>query len=302
MRAGGLGGDPCKNRGVQAKALFRFVSWFSHQAANANRWAVSSNSSTHQSMPYKFAQERFDYSDLSGGRVFYSHPGYPTFPVRLASEIFQRCLALRQANNQSNACVLYDPCCGSAYHLSVLAYLHWPSIREVIASDINENVIVVAKQNLELLSSTGMENRLREIAEMLQRYGKESHKVALASAHTLRDRIVRLTSEHSLKTRVFQANALESTTLSMHLKNAQVDIVFADVPYGQQSHWHDPASDLELTTPIELMLDALQGVLLPTSIVAIVTDKAQKVSHDNYRRVEQFQVGKRRAVILKPAI
>lgn len=26
-------------RGVQAKAFFRFDSWFSHQAGNASRWA-----------------------------------------------------------------------------------------------------------------------------------------------------------------------------------------------------------------------------------------------------------------------
>jgi hypothetical protein len=36
----GLGGGPCKNGGVQANAFFRFISWFSHQAANASRWAA----------------------------------------------------------------------------------------------------------------------------------------------------------------------------------------------------------------------------------------------------------------------
>jgi hypothetical protein len=36
----GPGGGPCKNGGVQAKAFVRFVGWFSHEAANAHRWAA----------------------------------------------------------------------------------------------------------------------------------------------------------------------------------------------------------------------------------------------------------------------
>jgi len=41
-------------------------------------------------------------------------------------------------------------------------------------------------------------------------------------------------------------------------------------------------------------------VLSGSSIVAIASDKGQKVSHDHYQRVEQFQIGKRRVVILRP--
>jgi hypothetical protein len=37
MRAGGLGGTRRARAAVQAKAFFRFVSWSSHQAANASR-------------------------------------------------------------------------------------------------------------------------------------------------------------------------------------------------------------------------------------------------------------------------
>ena len=48
-------------------------------------------------MQYLYATERPDYSDLASGRVFYSLPGHPAFPIRLASEIFQRCLAFRRA-------------------------------------------------------------------------------------------------------------------------------------------------------------------------------------------------------------
>ena len=48
------------------------------------------------------------------------------------------------------------------------------------------------------------------------------------------------------------------------------------------------------------MLDSLLGVLSESSIVAIVSDKGQKVSHEGYQRLERFQVGKRRVIILKP--
>ena len=100
-------------------------------------------------MQYKYVKEQLDYSDFASGRVFYSMLGHPAFPVRLASEIFQRCVASRKTiYNNSTPCTLYDPCCGAAYHLSVLAYLHREHIREVIGSDIDEKAVTLANQNL----------------------------------------------------------------------------------------------------------------------------------------------------------
>src|SRR4029077_18014228 len=114
-------------------------------------------------MHYQFAIEQPNYSDLASGRVFYSRPGYPPFPIRLASEIFQRCMAIRTAEHLSTPCVLFDPCCGAAYHLSVLAYLHREYIREVIGSDVEEVAIALAKRNLDLLSLSGLDRRIGEI-------------------------------------------------------------------------------------------------------------------------------------------
>jgi tRNA G10 N-methylase Trm11 len=82
-----------------------------------------------------------------------------------------------------------------------------------------------------------------------------------------------------------------------NIKAKSVDLVFTDVPYGQHSQWQ-LSNPNEL--PLESMLDALLGVLSSSSLVAIVSDKGQKVAHKSYQRVEQFQIGKRRAVILKP--
>ena len=245
-------------------------------------------------MQYKFVKEQLDYSDLANGRVFYNLPGHPVFPVRLGSEIFQRCIFHRKTiYGKSTPGVLYDPCCGTAYHLSVLAWLHNEYIHEVIASDIDEKAVALAKRNLELLTPVGIEKRIHEISEMLEKYGKDSHQDALKSAYVLKDKV----TNFDLKLKTFQANALSGKELSNNLKQGSVDIVFTDVPYGQLSNWHDAN---KITKPLWSMLDALLGVLSRSSIVAIVSDKGQKGSHEGYQRLERFQVGKRRVIILKP--
>src|SRR5690242_16507738 len=138
-------------------------------------------------MQYKYEKASQDYSDLASGRVFYSVPDHPAFPVRLASEIFQRCLASRATiYKDTNPCTLYDPCCGAAYHLSILAYLHRNHIREIIASDIDERTIAIARRNLGLLSVEGLDQRIGEITKMMEQYHKDSHKEALVSAHILK--------------------------------------------------------------------------------------------------------------------
>ena len=248
-------------------------------------------------MQYKYAKERLDYSDLASGRVFHSLPGHPAFPVRLASEIFQRCMASRETiYKNSTRCVLYDPCCGAAYHLSVLAHLHREHIQEVIGSDVDEKAVALAKRNLELVSVVGLDNRIVEISEMSERYGKVSHRDALRSAQILRRHSLVAAHKYPVKTRVFRADATESKEIFNNINTKSVDVVFTDVPYGQHSHW----SSSEGINPIQAILDILMNVLSSSSIVAITSDKQQKVSHDHYQRIEQFQIGKRRVAILKP--
>jgi hypothetical protein len=249
-------------------------------------------------MQYKFEKEIQDYSDLSSGRVFYSISGHPAFPVRLASEIFQRCLASRGAiYGNSSPCTLYDPCCGAAYHLSVLGVLHGKHIREIIASDIDEKAVDLAKRNLGLLTVSGLDRRINEISTMIAKYSKESHKEAMKSALFLKDKITTLNGTHPLTTKLFQSSAIDSQTMLNHIDPNSVDIVFTDVPYGQHSQWRGTDT---LLNPLWSMLDALMKILSPSSIVAIVADKKQNVVHDGYQRIEKFQVGKRQVVILKP--
>jgi tRNA G10 N-methylase Trm11 len=241
-------------------------------------------------MQYKFVKEQVDYSDLASGRVLHSLPGHPAFPVRLASEIFQRCIEHRRAIYKvSNPCTMYDPCCGTAYHLSVLGFLHGAHIRELIASDINEKVVEIARRNLELLRPTGMEERISELSSMHERYNKDSHRDALASAQALK---IRITADHTIKTHAFQVDATNGKAILQNIRQGSVDIIFTDVPYGQHSQWSSSSNALWS------MLDALLAVLSPTSILAIASDKGQKASHERYQRVEQFQLGKRRVKIL----
>lgn len=244
-------------------------------------------------MQYKYEKIDADYSDLASGRVLYSASAHPAFPTRLASEIFQRCMAHRETIYQtSTPCTLYDPCCGAAYHLSVLGFLQGKRIQEIIGSDIDGKAVDLAKRNLGLLTVLGLDKRIEEINKMIEQYSKDSHREALKSALVLRNKIAPQTPP---RIKVFQANAVDRQTILNNIEAHSIDILFTDVPYGQHSQWQS-----SLPNPLWSTLDALTSILSSSSIVAIVSDKGQKVSHESYRRLEQFQVGKRRVVILNP--
>ncbi len=248
-------------------------------------------------MPYLFATQDQDYSDFSSGRVLYSQPGAPAFPIRLASEIFQR--ALRWMKLERRLC-LYDPTCGGAYHLTTLGLLHGEVLRQILASDVSENVLGLAQRNLSLLTQAGLARREQEIQAMLAAYGKNAHTEALHSLSNLRQRLAELPE---IKTRVFQANALDAGELLTGLAGDPVDLVISDIPYGQLSHWQPGSSSLAdaARAPVQQMLEALLPVLSNKAVVAIASDKQQKVAHAAYRRLEHFKLGKRQVVLLSPA-
>jgi 23S rRNA (guanine2535-N1)-methyltransferase len=245
-------------------------------------------------MEYKYATEREDLADLASGNVFYSLPGHPAFPVRLASEVYQRCLAWRGQENCP--CTLFDPCCGAAYHLSVIAYLHWDSVCRVVCSDIDEKAVQMAERNLGLLTPVGMERRGREIAAMVRLFDKESHKSALESLNRMQEQVNVLTAVRPMQAHVFRANATQADSLREGLKDTSIDIVITDIPYGQHSRWEA----VQAADPAGAMLEALHAFLSPNSIVAVASDKAQKITSKHYTRLEKLQLGKRQVVILRP--
>ena len=247
-------------------------------------------------MPYRFETENKDYSAYASGRVFYNSPGRPAFPVRLISEVFQRCHAVRQGNGQTAPAVIYDPCCGSGYHLSVLGYLHRSGIKQIIGSDINAGVLETAQRNLSLLSLSGLDRRQCEIENLIAEFGKASHSAALEIIHQFKTHLTANEDPHPIKTELFQADGLRQAAIASKLSGRPVDIVLADVPYGDLSQWH--VNKME-EPPLMRLLESLSAVVTSQTVVAIMADKAQKCNHPRYNRVDRFQIGKRRIFLLQ---
>ena len=248
-------------------------------------------------MSYHFALENTDYSDLSAGRVLYSQPGQTAFPVRLASEIFQRCQVLRAGLGLTGPVSIYDPCCGGAYLLTVLGFLHGGSIAAISASDISPHALELARRNLSLLSLTGMDRRLGEINHYLQTYGKASHQAALESGVRLRQALASGLGSRLLPTHVFPVDACRALAVRQGLAGRMIDLVLADIPYGWKSAWSS-AGQPGAVANVGGMLDALHPGLPSRCLLAIASDKQQKVAHPDYRRLDRFQIGKRQVTIL----
>ncbi|MBN1584274.1 MAG: hypothetical protein JXA89_26430 [Anaerolineae bacterium] len=249
-------------------------------------------------MPYRFATERQQYTDYASGKVFYSPAGTPAFPVRLASEMLQRCTTILRADSTAGPWAIYDPCCGSAYLLSTLAFLHWDDIRELVGSDIDAHALSLAQANLALLTVEGMTRRIARIEEMLAAYGKQSHQDALQSAGRLQARLLKHLELHAIQTALFVGDVTDTQALEKGLQGKQIDVIISDVPYGQHSTWQ--VAEQITSNPAWHMLDALRSVIPLHTVLAIASDKAQKIAHQGYRRIERFRLGKRQVTILRP--
>ncbi len=249
-------------------------------------------------MNYRYAVERRDYTDLSSGRVLVSLPGHPALPVRLADELFSRCLAHWRASGAADPVAVYDPCCGAAYHLAVIGFLHAADLESIFGSDVLPEAVAAARRNLSLLSDAGLAGRALELERLATDYGKASHREALDSLRRMRSLLKEGLAGRSLATDVFACDALADGALAAGLAERRPEIVLADVPYGLHSTWLGAAAGA-VRAPLDQMLHGLQPVLRPGSVLGIVSDKAQKPVHTGYERLERFNVGARRVVILR---
>lgn len=250
-------------------------------------------------MEYQYTPAGENYEMYAAGGVFYSAPGLTAFPVRLAVEIFRRCLALRAAWGTSDPAVVYDPCCGGAYHLATMAYFNWDNIARIDCSDVDVDALSVAKRNLSLLTLSGLENRIEELSSLHQQFGKESHAAALQNALVLKRQLAEFSMTHHVATQLFRADATDSHSIAARMAGAKVDVVFTDIPYGQWSNWSTDTLGLTKEPgPIHQLLESLQPFLAAKAVVAVAAAKKDKVDHERYRRLQKFNVGKRQVVIL----
>lgn len=241
---------------------------------------------------YRFATQRENYEDYASGRVLFGKAGATNFPVRLASEIFQRSADFLEKSGRPPPYGVYDPLCGVAYTLTVLGFMHANGIICLLGSDRDPAILDVAADNLRLLASDGLDQRTLELQELHTRFSKDSHAGAVESAKrlaTLRRPLP------NIKTAVFPSDAL--TLEEDHSLFKEIDMVLVDLPYGSLTKWEtEEAQD----DPVQILLDNLKSRLPRLGIVAVSSDKEQKIQFAGYARVSHFQLGKRQVLLLVP--
>jgi 23S rRNA (guanine2535-N1)-methyltransferase len=239
----------------------------------------------HAKMQYRYVSEKENYEDFAAGRVLHSHGGMTSFPVRLASEIFQRCANYFPSEQRLR---VYDPCCGGGYLLTVIGFLHGAFIQSLRGSDINSNILRLASDNLRLLTAEGLDTRRDSLRDLADTYNKSSHHDALESIERLRQRL----PASPIITQTWVADALQPTA-----DIASVDLIICDVPYGNVTNWQVDAED----NRISALLQAQYDVLVAGGIAAVVSDKSQKATYPLYKRLQQENIGNRRFLILQKA-
>ncbi len=243
-------------------------------------------------MNYRFAIENLNYEDYSSGRVFYSQKGTTSFPVRLASEIYQLCKSVLFNQGLDKPYVLYDPCCGGAYLLASIGFLHGEEIIKIIASDVDETIIPLAKRNLTLLSKEGIDDRIIEIQEMIADFGKKSHSDALKSALNLRSALEKM--DKSIEIKCFVSDVTQNRNLIDDVHN--VNIIITDLPYGDIVNWNSMQDEKEA---VENLLDNVLQIISKDSVIAIISKSKTKIKHKDYKQLERFIIGKRQITILQ---
>jgi tRNA G10 N-methylase Trm11 len=234
-------------------------------------------------MVYKYFSKN-NFEDLSSGKILFHKSKYTNYPVRLAGEIFSQCL---EHTNKINNLIVYDPCCGSGYLLTILGLLFNEKIEKIFASDISEEAINLTISNLSLLSICGLEKRKNDIMELKNKFNKESHIKALDSIKNICQLM-----KHDIKTEIFVADILKENELEN--RHFCADIVITDVPYGNLVSWNNKTDD-----PMDNLLNTIFSIINRETIIAISHDKYQKINNEKYNRIKKYKIGHRIIEIMK---
>ncbi|MFY1702772.1 rRNA methyltransferase [Micromonospora sp. WMMA1923] len=242
-------------------------------------------------MTYRFVAERHDYSDLASGAVLRSAPGHPAFPVRLASEVFLRAW---HALGQSRPLTVWDPCCGGGYLLTVLGLLHRDKIAAVVASDIADGPLRLARANLALLSAEGMRRRTAELEDLARRFGRPSYRESAEASRRLQALLAQ--GGGDLPHVVGAADALDQQQVSALLTaSPPPGLVLTDLPYGEQTSWRGAPQEAGLSG----LLGTLGSVLPADTMVALTTRGRRVGLPAGVRATARFKIGTRATVLVR---
>ncbi|GAA2432683.1 hypothetical protein GCM10010191_53400 [Actinomadura vinacea] len=240
-------------------------------------------------MAYRYAVVRENYEHLASGGVLHSAPGFPAFPVRLASEMFQRALALRR----ERAAMVWDPCCGSGYLLTVLGLLHRRQITAVLGTDIDPAALRLAEQNLGLLDEAGLTARAADLDARAERWDKPFYAAAAQAARRLAGGLP--AGQGAVPHALRRADVFDPDQLRQALDGRRPGLVITDVPYGEQTDWRGPGG----ASGTAGMLRAL-GAVLPEDAVIAVAVRGRRLRLDDGPRADaSFRIGTRAVALFR---
>ena len=244
---------------------------------------------------YRFAIRDVDHSYLSPGRALRTRRESPAFPVRLVEEAFLQCREYLAGEGRTGPYTVYDPCCGTAYLLTVLGVLFNRDISLLIGSDIDPEALELAVKNLGLLSGDGLSARADELRVDGQRYNRASAHEALESCRVLRGMLAR-----EIPARTFRADAL-TDNLTPCLGDDPVDMVLTDIPHGSGSFWQPVSSTAQSHAELaERFLSALVRSLGSSRpVIAVASQKRLFVQVPGATRLRRFTVGKRQVLFFR---
>ncbi|HEV2530057.1 MAG TPA: hypothetical protein VGT61_16550 [Thermomicrobiales bacterium] len=246
-------------------------------------------------MTYRYATDRIDYSAFASGHVLVSAPGRTGFPARLATELFQRAAAHLDRREVAAPWSVLDPCCGAGQLLATVGLLHADRIRALTAVDIDTDAVALADRNLALFAPGGLGRREAELRAAALDADRPGLLAAADAAAALAAAARGSGANTPLTTNTAVADATDPVTLGAAVPVGSIDLVIADVPHGNWSDWATNATGAPTdVAPLDAMLAAVRPLLSRGAVVAIASDKGQRPRDAGWRRLEWWQIGRRR--------